>query len=154
MMEVSTHPAHLVDNQGRINPSAFIPFCDLGGNMSVMGTSIPQFELPVCSSFKPHVVRSRLCYQLDVNTLREKIDAGMARKTGLILALDYNKERSLSEDDEPGNLLEESNELLNSVDQYFYPDIDFLSKVLPNYHHLKKPARKQQTSAANRNTHQ
>ena len=84
--------------------------------MSAMGTTIPQFELPVCTSFKPHVIRDRLCYQLDVNKMRENIETGRAMKTGLILALDYNRERSLSD---PAGL----HKLQESADQYRHATI-------------------------------
>ena len=73
--------------------------------MSVMGTTIPQFELPVCNKFEPHVLDGRLCYLVDVNKIKDQVDPEKAMKTGLIFALDYNKERMLAEehaDEKPG----------------------------------------------------
>ena len=64
--------------------------------MSVTGTSIPQFDVPVCNIFQSHVLHGRLCYQVDVNKVRDKIDIQRAMKTGLIFALDYNPERMFS----------------------------------------------------------
>ena len=66
--------------------------------MSVMGITIPQFELPVCNKFEPHVLDGRLCYLVDVNKIKHQVeDPEEAMKTGLIFALDYNKERMLAE---------------------------------------------------------
>ena len=31
------HPIHIIDKYYQKNPSAFIPFCEFGGNMSIMG---------------------------------------------------------------------------------------------------------------------
>ena len=75
--------------------------------MSVMGTTIPQFELPVCNKFEPHVLDGRLCYLVDVNKIKDQVDPEKAMKTGLIFALDYNKERMIAEehDEEKPGLL-------------------------------------------------
>merc|ERR1712045_955563 len=32
MMDVSSHPVHIVNEEGELNPSALIPFCQIGGN--------------------------------------------------------------------------------------------------------------------------
>ena len=92
--------------------------------MSVMGTTIPQFELPVCNKFEPHVLDGRLCYLVDVNKIKDQVDPEKAMKTGLIFALDYNKERMLAEehaDDIPGlthNLYElQNNDEKEKLDQ-------------------------------------
>lgn len=41
-------------------PSSFIPFCSLGGNMSAVGSTVPNFPVPVCSSFKPYLLNSQV----------------------------------------------------------------------------------------------
>ena len=64
--------------------------------MSMMGTTIPQFELPVCNRFKPHVLDGRLCYLVDVDKIKNQVDPEKATETGLIFALDYNKERMIA----------------------------------------------------------
>merc|ERR1719320_904178 len=70
----------------------------------MMGTTIPQFELPVCNKFEPHVLDGRLCYLVDVNKIKGQVeDPQEAMKTGLIFALDYNKERMLAEKPVDGN---------------------------------------------------
>ena len=66
--------------------------------MSVMGITIPQFELPVCNKFEPHVLDGRLCYLVDVNKFKDQVeDPEKAAHTGLIFALDYNKDRMMAE---------------------------------------------------------
>ena len=53
--EVINHPVHIINHQGRLSPSAFIPFCAFGGEMDRMGEKIPQFSFPVCSAFTQHI---------------------------------------------------------------------------------------------------
>ena len=68
-----------------------IPFCEFGGNMSVMGVKIDQFDDPVCNSFRPKIVKDQLCYTVDPNVYKHKID--MKGKISLTLAIDYNEDR-------------------------------------------------------------
>ena len=97
MRRISNHPVHLLDREGRISPSAFTPFCEFGGNISLMGEKVPQFEFPVCTAFRPTVLRSQLCYFVDVNKYLQKFaKPEEALKTGLFLLLDYNAERDIA----------------------------------------------------------
>ena len=41
------HPVHIMTEDQQMSPSAFIPFCDFGGNMSAMGVMIDKFKRPV-----------------------------------------------------------------------------------------------------------
>ena len=41
------HPVHIMTRDHQMSPSAFIPFCDFGGNMSAMGVMIDKFKRPV-----------------------------------------------------------------------------------------------------------
>ena len=50
-----------------MNPSAFIPFCGIGLNMSSMGLLINQFSFPICRSFRAKVFKDQLCYELNPN---------------------------------------------------------------------------------------
>ena len=79
-----------------MSPSAFIPFCELGGNMSLMGIKIDQFDVPVCNSFKARTLNDQLCYELDVNKFIDKADMERVNKIGLTMILDYNEERQIS----------------------------------------------------------
>ena len=96
IQSLSNHPVHVKDSLGKMNPSAFIPFCEFGGNMSVMGETIDQFEFPVCNKFKPRVLGGQLCYYVDVNEFKDQVQADKI-KNGLIMLIDYNEERMLTE---------------------------------------------------------
>ena len=49
----ANHPVHVLWGDGRKNPSAFIPFCALGGDMEVLGRKANNFSFPVCNIFSP-----------------------------------------------------------------------------------------------------
>ena len=61
MFTTTNHPVHIVTTDNKISPSAFIPFCDFGGNMSAMGVEIDQFEVPICNSFQAKILNDQLC---------------------------------------------------------------------------------------------
>ena len=95
MIKVTNHPVHIVDDEdedGRaLSPSALIPFCEFGGNLSAMGVKIDQVEVPVCNSFRPKIYKDQLCYTVDPNVHKYKID--MKGEISLTLAIDYNEDR-------------------------------------------------------------
>ena len=93
MHRVSNHPVHILDENGNLSPSAFIPFCSFGGNMSAMGVKIDQFDVPVCNSFRAKILNDQLCYEVDPNLFIDKANVKENLKLGLDLVLDYNKDR-------------------------------------------------------------
>ena len=90
------NPPHIVDDDGNIQISALIPFCDLGGNMSTTGTKIQGISLPVCNVFKRKILRDRVCYQLNVMDFVANLEMELIIKNGLVLVLDYNEEKMLT----------------------------------------------------------
>ena len=42
--------------------------------MSVLGVKIDQFNAPVCNSFRPKLIKDQLCYTVDPNEYKDKID--------------------------------------------------------------------------------
>ena len=78
-----------------MSPSAFIPFCELVGNMSSVGS----FSVPVCNIFKAKIRIHQLCYEVDLNrfTNRDHIEDDLSK--GLILLLDYNEDRQVESDE-------------------------------------------------------
>ena len=66
--------------------------------MSLMGVKIPQFDVPVCNSFKAKVLNGRLCYEVDMKDLSRKANFNDLKK-GLVFVLDYNKDRQISNED-------------------------------------------------------
>ena len=55
------HPVHIEDSLA--SPSAFIPFCSLGGDLAILGRKSPSFSVPVCAAFREKIVGGQLCYE-------------------------------------------------------------------------------------------
>ena len=92
---MSNHPVHIVDSQGSISPSSFIPFCDFAGKF--MGEKIEQFETPVCTKFRTKMLDGQHCYQVDVNEVKDQVDVKKAVKHGLLIIMDFNQDRMITE---------------------------------------------------------
>lgn len=93
MQKVTSNPIHILDDDGRLSPSAFVPFCEIGGDISKMSQKIYQFSFPVCNSLKPRVLNDRLCYSLNPNDFIKDPDD---IKRGLLLVIDYNMDRQIN----------------------------------------------------------
>ena len=61
--QMASHPVHILDDEGKKTPSAFIPFCSFGGNMEVLGKPTSNFSFPVCDVFYP-----RYPFQVEKNS--------------------------------------------------------------------------------------
>ena len=92
--EVTNHPVHLADEKGHFSPTALIPFCRFGGNMSIMSMNIPEITDPVCSSFRPKIQYDQLCYEVDPNKFKRFINEG--DEISLELFINYNEDRKIS----------------------------------------------------------
>ena len=114
---MTNHPVHLQykneSNVVNLNPTALIPFCEFGGNMSVMGVKIDPFEVPFCNSFRPKIVLDQLCYTVDLNEYKHKID--LKGDTSFSLFLHYNKDRQM----EDGDDLEEPVITISTIGNHF-----------------------------------
>ena len=92
--------------------------------MSVMGKTIHNFNIPACDKFRPTFLDGQLCYQLDANELRNKVDKLKIAAQGIVLLLDYNLDRMVKdeEDDLPTvgdySILEENNKNTNDAKIY------------------------------------
>ena len=93
--ELTNHPVHIHREDGQVNPSSFIPFCSFGGNMTVMGTESPYFEVPVCHAFKEVVLEKQICYEVDLNQYTR--GDGKYLDSSLTFLVDTNIERQFSE---------------------------------------------------------
>ena len=90
------HPVHILDPEtDSLSPSAFIPFCDFAGEMTELGRTIPEFVLPVCTSFTRTYIEGQLCYELEVNKFFNHPRTEKKLRMGLTLILDYNEDRNL-----------------------------------------------------------
>ena len=58
-----------------------------------MGAYDPNFGIPVCTKFRPTVLKGRLCYQVDVNEFMNQVDRKKLMSHGLAFMLDYNEDR-------------------------------------------------------------
>ena len=106
-MAVLNHPVHIINNEGQLSPSAFIPFCEFGGSMSAMGVKIKQFDIPVCNSFQDKIFNNQLCYEVDLNRFSKKSKIKTELKFGLILLMDYNEDRQVTFRQEENEICED-----------------------------------------------
>ena len=104
---MSNHPVHISDEDGAMSASSFIPFCAFNGNMSSMGVRIEKFDVAVCNSFKPKILKDQLCYQVDVNDQKFTAES---LNFGLTFLVDTNDDRQFRWDPE-----EEEVELTDTV---------------------------------------
>ena len=80
-----------MNENGNFSPSSFIPFCYFGEEF--IGVSIQEFEIPVCNIFRPKIYLDQLCYETDLQDLKDSQKIGKQLEMGLTLILDYNEER-------------------------------------------------------------
>ena len=91
MHTVSNHPVHILNEKGNFSPSSFIPFCYFGDKF--IGVSVQEFEIPVCNIFRPRIYLNQLCYETNLQDLKDSQKIGKQLEEGLTLVLDYNEER-------------------------------------------------------------
>ena len=79
-----------------MSPSALIPFCEFGGNMSSMGVKMEPFSVPICNSFKATILNDQICYTIDLLKFSYN-DGSMEEKlnTGFAFLMDYNEDRQV-----------------------------------------------------------
>ena len=92
------HPVHIITKDKQLSPSALIPFCDFGGNMSAMGVKIDLFDVPICSSFQAKIMNDQLCYAVDLNKYSQKSNTKNELKLGFSFLMDYNEDRQVTFD--------------------------------------------------------
>ena len=70
--------------------------------MSVTGKTTDRLLIPVCDIFRQTILDGELCYQADVNELRDRVDRNKIASEGFVFLLDYNSDRmaSVQHDDE------------------------------------------------------
>ena len=96
MQRVSNHPVHLVDEDGKLSPSAFIPFCDFGGNMSAFGIKIKNTsEIHFCKIFEAKIMQDQLCYEVDLDKFSNKSNIEKELKIGFNFIIDFNEDRQV-----------------------------------------------------------
>ena len=91
LKEVINHPVHILNNEGDFSPSSLIPFCSFGKEF--VGFRINEFEIPVCNIFKPKIYFDQLCFETDLQKMKDNKTIEEQLELGLTLVLDYNEER-------------------------------------------------------------
>ena len=109
LQKLTNHPVHIIDEDEEKYPTALIPFCEFGGNMSVMGVKIYEFYAPVCNSFRPKIIRDQLCYTVDPNEYKDKIN--LKGELSLSLFMHYNEDRQM----EDADTSEEHHIIINTI---------------------------------------
>ena len=106
MQRLSNHPVHVYDKDGEISPSAFIPFCAYGDNMTamaIMQDSVDRdIELPVCNTFVSKIHNNELCYEVDLYNYNYDTKEGIEKELdlGLVFFMDYNEDRQVIMDED------------------------------------------------------
>ena len=82
---VSNHPVHVLNEAGNFSPSSFIPFCYFGEEF--VGDNINGFEIPVCNIFRPRNYLDQLCYETNLQDLKDTQKIGKQLEIGLTLVV-------------------------------------------------------------------
>ena len=98
MLRVSNHPVHIVDVNGNMSPSSFIPFCMFGGDKNLVGHKDLQFSnvTTVCKSFQEKILNDQLCYEVDLGKFAKNENIEKDLKLGFSFIMDYNEDRQVS----------------------------------------------------------
>ena len=99
LQKANNHPVHIMNDEGDFSPSSLIPFCSFGHKF--IGTQVKNFEkMPVCNIFKPKIFNDQLCYETDLQELKDSKNKILEEQLemGLTLVLDYNEERQINYD--------------------------------------------------------
>ena len=94
LQRLTSHPVHLVDPDGNLNPTALVPFCSVSDDYSAMGVKIDQIGVPVCNSFRPKIIKDQMCYTVDPNKYKDKIDLNDV--LSLSLFINYNEDMEIT----------------------------------------------------------
>ena len=94
--EVINHPVHIVTKDNQQSPSAFIPFCDFGGEMLTVGAKIDQFHVPVCNSFEAKLFNDQLCYEVDLEKFADSNNTESELGLGFNFIMDFNEDRQVT----------------------------------------------------------
>ena len=94
----SNHPVHILDDEGELSPSAFIPFCKFGKQN--LGIYLKNLDQPVCNIFQKKIIKDQLCYEANLNVSLDIHGFSEENKIGLSFMVDTNKDRQITFDKE------------------------------------------------------
>ena len=118
IQKISHHPVHIVDKNGSLTPSSFIPFCEYGTEKNIVGEKTDSFDDPVCNKFQEIKHFGGICYEIDVNGFKDSIPFNKAKDAGLTFWMDYNFEKQ-TVDKEKGACIKN---MTNFAEKYFLVD--------------------------------
>ena len=78
MQTESNHPVHILKKNGHFAYSSFIPFCSFGDEL--IGSEIDGFDMRVCNIFKPKLQYDQLCYETDLQKLKDYLKNHFSHK--------------------------------------------------------------------------
>ena len=114
--EMSLHPPHLVDPEGRLLPAALIPFCAY--KTSMMGLRRSDLDFIACDKFQPTLLDGQLCYSFNKSSF-EKGETGTGERNGFFMIID------------PGNHIEHSD--ATATNNFEHSDSGLLQEVIDKY---------------------
>ena len=94
------NPVHIITKNKTLSPSAFIPFCEFGGNMTSVGFRTEEFGVPVCNCFQAKNLNDQLCYEVDLNRFSNQDNFDKELELGFNFLMDYNEDRQVTFDEE------------------------------------------------------
>ena len=63
--------------------------------MNALGVNITGFDKPVCNSFEAVVRDDQLCYEVDLERYKDKLNIKNQLERGLAFVMDYNEDRQV-----------------------------------------------------------
>ena len=82
--------------------------------MLKMGRKIDEFNQPVCTSFTRKILKDQLCYEVDVNQIKDKSETSENMNLGFGFLYDNNVERSLQVDNNDSSMKKNNLGFLNN----------------------------------------
>ena len=84
---------HILNKNGEFSRSSFIPLCSFGEKL--IGSEIDGFDKKVCNIFQPTFYYDQLCFETDLQELKDNDNDDFMNQLelGLTLVLDFNEER-------------------------------------------------------------
>ena len=90
--ELINHPAHIIDQDGSLSPSALIPFCWYGRNKAI-GVKHDKFKVPVCSGFEKVQRNNQICYEFNPGNVLKNEDI----RDAFHMIVDDNQDKRMRE---------------------------------------------------------
>ena len=84
--------------------------------MSALGVKIDQFDVPVCNSFRPKLIQDQLCYTVDPNEFKHKIDLKCDLSLALFIYYNEDKEMILENNE---TMVENHVIIIDTIGNYF-----------------------------------